>query len=114
MFCSHLIRTLVNSFHILIMGKVKLSQLGYLDYFTEMFIEWVPTFPMNLVQVAELDWLPEFLKKFSETIRGMNLLDCIHITDISLYINSFFLLDRIRILVGMATQKYFSQKQLGG
>ena len=55
---------------------------------------------MNFVQIAEFDWLPwqykglifeKILKNLSETVRGMKLKLCIHVHDISLYINYVFI-----------------------
>ena len=48
--------------HRLIMGKEEidkknLSQRGYLDFFTEMFIELSSTFHTTFVQISEFDWL---------------------------------------------------------
>ena len=56
------------------------------------------TFHKTFVQIAEFDWLPGrqkgiFFRKnvkkifFSENIRWMKLILCIHVYDVSLYIN---------------------------
>ena len=64
----------------LIMGSCFLSQWGYLDFFTEMFIEQSSMFHKTFVlviavQIAEFDWLPgrqknvNFREKMSKQIR---------------------------------------------
>ena len=50
------------SSHRLIMGKrgnrhFFLSHWGYLDFFTEMFIEYSSTFHTTFVEISEFDWL---------------------------------------------------------
>ena len=49
-------------FHRLKMGKWKIdifhSLWGYLNIFTEMFIEQSSVFHMKFVQIAKFDWLP--------------------------------------------------------
>ena len=35
-----------------------LSHCRYLDFFTEMFLEWSSTIHMYFVHIAEFDWLP--------------------------------------------------------
>ena len=65
------------------------------------------------VQIAEFDWLPWHIKgKFSkkcskifssEAIRGMKLKLCIHVHDISLYINCVFYCHCQCAIIAMAT-----------
>ena len=68
---------------------------------------------MNFVHIAEFDWLPcnikgKFSKKYSKifsskAVRGMKLKLCIHVHDISLYINYVFNCHCPCAFVAMAT-----------
>ena len=106
--------------HRLIMEKCEnfqflLSCCRYLNFvFAEMFIEKSSTFHVTCVLILHFDWLQgphigqSFEKHlkifFSETVKRMKPVLCIHVPDSSLYIICFFIYSRqIRSLVAMAT-----------
>ena len=68
------------------MGKVEiciffLSQWRYLDFFTEMFIEWSSMFHITFVQIGVFDWLSGWQKGSIFVKMFKNLLLRIHMED---------------------------------
>ena len=88
------------SSHRLIMEKSEnfqflLSCCRYLNFvFAEMFIEKSSTFHVICVLILPFDWLQDSKIFFSETVKRMKPVLCIHVPDSSLYIICFFIPDR--------------------
>ena len=122
-FCFDRIRTLVTmvtyASHRLIMEKSENCQLllscwRYFNFvFAEMFIEQSSTFHVTFVLILYFDWLQgphigqNFEKHskifFSETVKGIKPILCIHVPDSGLHIICVYYSRRIRTRVAMAT-----------
>ena len=84
-----------------------LSCCRYLNFvLAEMFIEKSSTFHVTCVLILHFDWLqgPHIGQNFfSETVKRMKPVLCIHVPDSILYIICVFYSRQIRSLVAMAT-----------
>ena len=103
-------------FHRLIMGKVGIDNFSFLNGDLRIFFlqKCLLSSPLRFTCLlskllhsigCQGDIKGKFSKKkiFPETIRYIKLILCIHVHDISLYINCDFYSGRIRTLVAMAT-----------
>ena len=63
---------------------------------------------MSLVLILYFDWLlgPHKGQNFEKTVKWMNHVLCIHVSDSSLYIICVFYSSRIRTLVAMVTLSF--------
>ena len=97
--------------------SLQIKYLGFL--FTEMFLEYSSTSLWILSKSLNLIVAKDFSKKYSkifssEAVRGMKLKLCMHVHDISLYINCLFYCHSPCAFIAMATKFTYTYNEKSG